>query len=853
MSAPYSKFESRLGTWATALTEAELYAVLTNPPTFEGKDPRYGPNTPDGKQGPVIYPGLPAFSGCLYANSKRVKENVCQLGMAVIDFDGGDKKSEPEGTWEKVVFGLHELDLKFWVKTSASHTKTAQRLHVGLFFEMPLVGNVNLIELQLRKLVSLLETKLNLVADKGSYEPGKLVFFGKTAATAHDYNFYHTDGQCVDVVFSSINEVTYTAPLVLTHVAHVASGFADEQLAKLPNTVSEKDNVLWKNRIGTFVGAGCSDEAIVAWSNRNPAHNGSDEREARNVLKGILNRSFRPGCLNNLERWVVQQDEAGVWGGDDVGRTVSPTSFLNLATWTGAAKTPHPFLVFLGGSVTTGTETTRAHSNQGNQLRLDDRHRENVLRTNDTNTTYLWDESRWATDCPSQSLMLKLAGELHHIVQAEREVLAKQRAFKRSQLPKVVPGMEEEEEKKVQAALDKFDKSTKAIMVSCNAHALRCGSLAERKSAIEGFLSMPEVRLSEADLDCDPLVVGFDEGRQVIDLATQTFRAAKQSDRITKSLGTDRVGYTSEAVLWTKAMTDWFPKDPETIAYIQMFCGYMLSGTVEAERALVLLGDGSNGKSVFVAVLRALMGKYGASPSTATIAEAKHARSGSETSSDIIALINKRGAFYAEVSGKMTLDSALYKKVVSGDGFSARDLGDKTQEFKMCAKNIIMGNSLMKMDLADKAMARRTTPILFGQDFSVLFDDKLTENLIEELPHILRWCLDGYGEYLAKGRKAALVAMPATSKALVEEMISGADPLNGFFAACCIAANNEETDSALVYAAYGEHNEAQGVRQNMTKKLFTAELQRKGVGQRKSNSKVFYTNLRLNTDFESLT
>jgi putative DNA primase/helicase len=126
-----------------------------------------------------------------------------------------------------------------------------------------------------------------------------------------------------------------------------------------------------------------------------------------------------------------------------------------------------------------------------------------------------------------------------------------------------------------------------------------------------------------AHVDADEFLVGFDHAQQVINLKTGTARAARPADYVTKSLSADSVGNTSRAVRWCQFMNEVFDGDQELIDWIQRFCGYLLTGSTQEHIFLFLYGHGANGKSVFIELLKFVMGDYARTIASETLSQSK--------------------------------------------------------------------------------------------------------------------------------------------------------------------------------------------------------------------------------------
>ena len=138
----------------------------------------------------------------------------------------------------------------------------------------------------------------------------------------------------------------------------------------------------------------------------------------------------------------------------------------------------------------------------------------------------------------------------------------------------------------------------------------------EQKAIARGIRTLEVVKEMEpllADLgawDADPELVGTPDQR-VLDLRNGVIRAATPEDRISRRLGF--VPDTSQkATRWLRFLDQTVPVDDKgaSIAFLQRWCGYTLTGYNREHKFLFLLDNGGNGKGTFRDVFATVMGEY---------------------------------------------------------------------------------------------------------------------------------------------------------------------------------------------------------------------------------------------------
>ena len=107
--------------------------------------------------------------------------------------------------------------------------------------------------------------------------------------------------------------------------------------------------------------------------------------------------------------------------------------------------------------------------------------------------------------------------------------------------------------------------------------------------------------------DTDPWLLGVADG--VIDLRSGELRAGRAGDRITRHVGVP-FDPTATCPRWERFLEEVFCGDEDVIDFIWRAVGYSLTGDIREQCVFTCWGAGSSGKSVFLALLRALGGSY---------------------------------------------------------------------------------------------------------------------------------------------------------------------------------------------------------------------------------------------------
>lgn len=184
--------------------------------------------------------------------------------------------------------------------------------------------------------------------------------------------------------------------------------------------------------------------------------------------------------------------------------------------------------------------------------------------------------------------------------------------------------------------------------------------------------------------------------------------------------------------------------DKEQSRILQQFAGYLLSPTTKYQKALLLTGEGSNGKGVFT---RALKGVVGNEAYSVMKAEDINKNFG------VAHLQNKRVNICDETTDKY-LDTHILKSLISGED-QICDVKHKNQiHFTPEVKVIMTVNDLPTVSDTSYGFYRRFIPISFDAKFSPELgniDPELSSKLENEAEIIFIWALEGYKDLKKQG------------------------------------------------------------------------------------------------------
>ncbi len=383
--------------------------------------------------------------------------------------------------------------------------------------------------------------------------------------------------------------------------------------------------------------------------------------------------------------------------------------------------------------------------------------------------------------------------------------------------------------------LDEAAKSTSPISRDAlSKHARSSLSKSKLQATVALASAMPSIVVKNAELDSDDFLLGVENG--VVDLRTGDFRPAVRADLITLRCA---ARYEPEA---TCPVFDGFLAratggDKDLQDYLQCLAGYALSGSTREQIFAFFHGNGANGKSTFLEVLRELMGGYATQTQPETLMASQR---GGGASSDLARLIGKRLVISNEVREGAQFEENLIKQLVGGDCVTARFLYQEHFEFRPKFKLMIAGNHQPVIKGDDDGMWRRVHLVPFKQQIPVHERDKnLGAKLAMERSGILNWAIKGCLRWQKDGLIPPACITNAT-QAYRDEM----DLLRHWIDQECLTGPACRDRSGGLYKNYRDWCEASAIRP-LTAPIFLRKLESRGFEREHTRVGNFVIGLRL--------
>lgn len=325
------------------------------------------------------------------------------------------------------------------------------------------------------------------------------------------------------------------------------------------------------------------------------------------------------------------------------------------------------------------------------------------------------------------------------------------------------------------------DAASAALIVNANnerakavhSFALRSENTKNINAALSAARNFDGVVVTINQFDTDQHLILA--GDTTINLRDESISIPRPADNVTLSMG---AAYQADAACprWLRFIEELWPDQPDMWSYIQRVAGYCLTGSTKEHTMFLCVGDGRNGKSTLLNVLRKMMGDYADSAAFATFdADRK-----GEATNDLADLRGKRLVTVSETNEDKRLDEARVKAVTGGDPVKCRFLFQEFFAYTPTWKLFMAVNHLPTIGGTDNGIWSRLHLIRFEQSFLGREDKDLETNLLRELPGILNWALEGLKDYMAEGLHPPAYVSDATARYRTDS-----DTVQQWFDACC--------------------------------------------------------------------
>ncbi len=263
----------------------------------------------------------------------------------------------------------------------------------------------------------------------------------------------------------------------------------------------------------------------------------------------------------------------------------------------------------------------------------------------------------------------------------------------------------------------------------------------------------------------------------------------------------------------------------------------MLTG-ITVRALFMAWGDGRNGKTTFINVLRGLIGEYSQQADFNTFLERD--REGAARN-DIARMKGARLVCASEGPEGKTFNEAIVKQLTGGDRITARYLNKEFFEFDATWKIFLATNYKPIVKGNDTGIWDRIKLIPFRVKIPLSeVDRELPEKLNAELPGIFQWAIQGCLKWQKDGLDMP-EALQAETQGYREEM----DSIGNWTATSCTIDPAATAKSAELYDSYKEWSQANG-EFVISQKMFSTRIAARGFHKKKTRTGAVWSGIGLN-------
>jgi putative DNA primase/helicase len=360
----------------------------------------------------------------------------------------------------------------------------------------------------------------------------------------------------------------------------------------------------------------------------------------------------------------------------------------------------------------------------------------------------------------------------------------------------------------------------------------------EARSRIDNMVKLAQSELAVIrktdQFDADPWAFNCTNG--TLDLRTGELHAHRRADLLMK-LAAVSFDATARCPRWLAFLEQIMAGDQDLIRFLQKFVGYTLAGDTSEQCLVFEYGSGANGKSTFTETIAAMLGNYARRTPVETLLE----RFRDQASTDLAALAGARMVIASEIPLGRRLNEGLVKDMTGGDTISARFLYRDSFTFQPCFKLWMYGNHKPKILGTDDGIWRRMRLVPFTITIPPEKQDlKLRQKLLDELPGILAWAVEGCLAWQREG-----LGLPAAVREATASYRAESDVLAAFLEECTVTETTASVQVGELKRVYDEWCKTNGERTTQSSNALGRALTERGFDRFRKGSLTYYLGLGL--------
>lgn len=251
---------------------------------------------------------------------------------------------------------------------------------------------------------------------------------------------------------------------------------------------------------------------------------------------------------------------------------------------------------------------------------------------------------------------------------------------------------------------------------------------------------------------------------------------------------------------WLQFLAEVFEEDQERIDLIQEFMGYSLVPDTRFEKALLMVGEGANGKSTLLSTWENIIGRDNFCSVTLGNLQNEFHR---------VRLHGKLLNIAAEVRDTTLEQADYFKRIVTGDTIDAAHKHKPVFHFRPFARLVFAMNRMPRVKDTSHGFYRRLLLVPFNRVFEGEEQDRqLRQKLVEEVDGIFQWALRGLDRlYCSDG-----FTEPKVVRKTLAEYRRANNPVVAFVEDCCKLDPHISTGKNTLYEQYKKYCDEYGFR-----------------------------------------
>lgn len=266
---------------------------------------------------------------------------------------------------------------------------------------------------------------------------------------------------------------------------------------------------------------------------------------------------------------------------------------------------------------------------------------------------------------------------------------------------------------------------------------------------------------------------------------------------------------------WLRFLAELWPNDVESRDALREWFGYLLTPATSQQKILLIVGPPRSGKGTIGRVLTGLIGEANvAGPTLSSLG----------TNFGLWPLIDKSAAIIsdARLGGRSDL-AVITERLLSISGEDAQTIDRKNLPpvtMRLPTRFILLTNEMPRIIDSSGALASRFIVLRLTNTFYGREDKDLTPRLLQELPGIMLWAIEGWRMLRDRGR----FRQPESALADIQDLEDLGSPVRAFVRDCCTVDEAQSVRVQDLFGAWRRWCEAGNKRESGTVAAFGRDL-----------------------------